>query len=422
MASAHTNTCLRICQLGAVPKDQGREGLADQALLRAYTCVLQKSGLQLGVDILPRLHRPAAASIHICVVEGCTQGSRVAIVRPTTCCCEHTYVCCRIDQIKAAPKGRNVTKVRPAASKNNQTQGFAQGSTVTTTGCCRHTHVCRRTNQCRVAPRVKVYKGLADHMLLGAYTCVLQNRRNQGCTQGSEVTKVWPSSCCCEHTHTICVLRTPKSQGLQGFGRPTSTESMQAETSRRIGRHRVASKARVTKVWPTKWLQGCTQGSRVAIVRATTCCCEHTHVCCQIDQVRAAPQGRKVTGARPTGCCCRYTHVCCRIIKLRVSPKDQRLQRLADHWRLLAHTYVLQNKSMQSCTEGQGLQRFGRKAYTCAWQNRRNQGCTQGLRVTKVWPNSCCCEHTHTSVAEYVSSGLYSKFKGYKGFADQLLL
>ena len=30
--------------------------------------------------------------------------------------------------------------------------------------------------------------------------------------------------------------------------------------------------------------------------------------------------------------------------------------------------------------------------------------------------------HTHMSVAERVKSGLHPTFKGYKGFADQLLL
>ena len=51
--------------------------------------------------------------------------------------------------------------------------------------------------------------------------------------------------------------------------------------------------------------------------------------------------------------------------------------------------------------------------------------CTQGSKVTKVWPTSCCCEHTHITqmcVAEYVSSGLHPTFKGYRGFADQVLL
>ena len=173
---------------GLHPRVTSKKRLADQLLLRAYTCVLQNRSNQ-----------------------GCTQGST---------CYQGSA-----DQV--------LLQAYICVLQNIKAQGFTQGSTVTkdcpTTGCCRHTHVCRRTNQCRVAPRVKVYKGLADHMLLGAYTCVLQNRRNQGCTQGSEVTKVWPSSCCCEHTQ--------------------------------------------------EWsLEGCTQGSRVAKALLTKCCCEHTRV------------------------------------------------------------------------------------------------------------------------------------------------
>ena len=159
--------------------------------------------------------------------QGCTQGSK-RYTGPA--CCKYSHVCGRIIFLRDSPK--------------------AQGSTITTTGCCGHTRVCCRTNQRRVAPRVKAYKGLADQMLLGAYTCVLRNRRIQGCTQGSEVTKVWPSSCCCEHTH-ICFAITQQKSRLQGLGRPTSTESMQTENCRRISQYRVASKARVTKAWPT---------------------------------------------------------------------------------------------------------------------------------------------------------------------------
>ena len=139
-------------------------------------------------------------------------------------------------------------------------------------------------------------------------------------------------------------------------------------------------------------LEGCTQGSRVTRVRPTTSCCKHTHVCCQIHQIRAAPKGRNVTRIRPTGSCCKYTHVCCRVLKLRVRPRTNGYKGLADHRLLLAHTCVLQNKSTQSCTEGQGLRRLADQvllgACTCVWQNKRTQGCTQATKVAKVWPTS----------------------------------
>ena len=123
------------------------------------------------------------------------------------------------------------------------------------------------------------------------------------------------TNCCCEHTHVCCRLShlrvAPEGQGLQGFARPVAAASI--------------------------------------------------HMCVEkTNQIRAAPKGRYVARVRPTRCCCKHMH--CRIIKLRLSPKGQRLQRLglADHLLRRAHTCVLQNESMQSCTEGQGLQRFGR--------------------------------------------------------------
>ena len=111
--------------------------------------------------------------------------------------------------------------------RNKQVQGCTRGSSVT--------------------------GGLADQVLLRAYTCLLQNTPIQACTQGSKFIRVWPTECCCERANTHMCCEHPNSQGLQGFGRPTATESMRTENSRRISQYRVvASRARVTKVWPTK--------------------------------------------------------------------------------------------------------------------------------------------------------------------------
>ena len=57
----------------------------------------------------------AAASIHMCIAEksglheNCTEGSRVARVRPATRR-ERTHVCCKQYQTRAAPTGRHVPK------------------------------------------------------------------------------------------------------------------------------------------------------------------------------------------------------------------------------------------------------------------------------------------------------------------------
>ena len=152
-------------------------------------------------------------------------------------------------------------------------------------------------------PGIKVHTGLADRMLLRA----------------------------CTHTHMCC--EHPNSQGLQGFGRPTATESMRTENSRRISQYRVASRARVTKVWPTK------------------CGLEHTH-----------------------------THVSCHGV--------------VDSLLLRAYTCVSQKKSVEVCTRGPRVARV-LSARTCELQNKQIQRCTRGSRVTKVWPTKCCCERTH---------------------------
>ena len=186
-----------------------------------------------------------------CRNQGCTQGRNLIRASQTNCCCQHTHVCCRMEHLRVARKGQGLQGIarpklllrtctcvlqkqikselhprvemsqrssRPGAAvstytcvlQNNKTQGFTQGSAVAKAWpgwtTCRgvHTHVHCRIHQCRVAPRVKIYKGLADQMLLRVHTCLSQNRWFQGCTQGSKVTKVWPTSCCCEHTQMCC--------------------------------------------------------------------------------------------------------------------------------------------------------------------------------------------------------------------------
>ena len=93
--------------------------------------------------------------------------------------------------------------------------------------------------------RTKDYKGLTDQLLLRAHTHTpreLQNTPIQDCTRGSRVTKVWPTTCCCEHTHACC----------------------------RVSQFKVA----------TRSFTGL----------ATNCFCEHTDVCCRKYQFRPAPR------------------------------------------------------------------------------------------------------------------------------------
>ena len=103
-----------------------------------------------------------------------------------------------VAEIKPAPKGRNSIRASP-------------------TNCyCQHTHVCRRMEHLEFHPRIKGYKGSPDHLLQRAYTCVFQNKSNQGCTQGSICYKgpadqlAWLTTCCGGHTHR-CVSKQVKS-------------------------------------------------------------------------------------------------------------------------------------------------------------------------------------------------------------------
>ena len=125
----------------------------------------------------------------------CTPVSKVTKAWPTSCCCEQTPGCCRICQFRAAPNIQGlqgfcrpnaaasihmcVAEIKPAPKGRNSIRASP-------TNCyCQHTHVCRRMEHLEFHPRIKGYKGSPDHLLQRAYTCVFQNKSNQGCTQGS---------------------------------------------------------------------------------------------------------------------------------------------------------------------------------------------------------------------------------------------
>ena len=146
---------------------------------------------------------------------------------PTNCCCDHTHMGCRMSHLRVAPihmcecvwqnksnqgcaqglkcfKGsadQVLLQAYTCVLRYDKTRGFTQGATVTkvspTTCCSGRTHVCCRIHQRTVAPRVS--RGLADQILLGAYTCVWQNTGVQGCSQGSKAIATATAS-----THT-CV-------------------------------------------------------------------------------------------------------------------------------------------------------------------------------------------------------------------------
>ena len=141
------------------PTFKGYKGFADQVLLRAYTCVAQKSGLHPGVEILSR---------------------------------PHTHVRCRLGYLRVAPKGQGLQGLqgfaRPLAAAS-----FTQGSTATQRfgrpPAAAGTHRC----VAEVAPRIQrcthgSRSATARTHAVRAH--VLQNRSIKRCTRGTRVTQV----------------------------------------------------------------------------------------------------------------------------------------------------------------------------------------------------------------------------------------
>ena len=101
--STHTHVCCRIRQFKTAPF-KGYKGFADQVLLRAYTCVLQKSGLHQEVEMLSGLrceHRHThthvrhthTRALRTRSLEGCTQEPRVqGFGRPLAAASTHMCV------------------------------------------------------------------------------------------------------------------------------------------------------------------------------------------------------------------------------------------------------------------------------------------------------------------------------------------
>ena len=303
-------------------------------------------------------------------IGGCTQGSKVAKVWPTKCCCEHTHVYRRNH-----PGIEIVTELRRP-----------------TNCCCEHTHVCCRVRHLRVAPMDQV-RPTNCCCELAHVRC--KNKSNQGCTSESKCFKrVRSTRCCCKHTHVCCrILKlrvSHKGQRLQRIARPPAAAGthmcVAEQTNAELHRG-----SRFTKVWPT------------------ICCWGHTHVCCRTGEIRVAPKGQRlqrfgravvvvsththvchcaqhsrVTNVSPTKRCREHTHtcVCCRNQGCTQGPKFY--QGVADQLLLRAYTRVLQNASLESCTQrSSSPDQLLLRACTCVFQNKSNQGAANGRNVTR---------------------------------------
>ena len=133
-----TPVCCRICQFRAAPSIQG----------------------------LQEFRRPnAAASIHMCVAEitPAPRGRNFIRASPTNCCCEHRHVGCRMSHLRVAPGGQGlqgfarplavasmhmcvakITQIRAAPKGRNVTKGPRSGAAVFTCpgSICSATHLC----------------------------------------------------------------------------------------------------------------------------------------------------------------------------------------------------------------------------------------------------------------------------------------
>ena len=279
-------------------------------------------------------------------------------------------------------------------------QGCAHGSRVIRFGRPRasvRTHLARARVPCRIdqtrvasaagSTRVismlhvmaRDFEALADQLHLRAHTCVLQRKSIEGCTLGSTVTRVSPTRCCCEHTHVYCRNQgcTQMSKFYQGFA---DQLLLRADTC----------------VLQTESPEGCTQGSRLTSVRPTNCCREHTHASCQVSQTRAAPKDQGFRGfARPIAAA--TIHMC-----------------VAEQINSGLHPRV---------DMFQGFGRPGAAASTRAADGKmiKLKMSPKKSTVTKVWPTTCCCGHTHVCCRinqRRVAPGV----KVYEGLADQTLL
>ena len=151
------------------------------------------------------------------------------------------------------------------------------------------------------------------------------------------------------------------SKKVQEFGQPTAAASIHICVSETVPGCTQGSQ--VTRDWPTTCenmsSQGCTQGPRVTSVWPNACCCEHKHVCCKIKSIQCCTQGRHVTRVRPTRCCCEPTHMLCRIFLFNVARKGQKIICSCEH----TYTHVCfrtsQFKLAHQNQEVQGLGQSG---------------------------------------------------------------
>ena len=166
------HVCCRMIQLKVSYTDQRLQGIArPPAAVGTHMCVAEHINAELHrgsrfTQVWPTKcsHGSYTCALQSVSIQGCTQESRVTTEWQTNCCCEHTHVCCTIDQ--------------PSSTKrctNQRTKGYKGLTDQLLLRARTHTHTRVRARVAEYAnsglhPRIKGYEGLADDMLLRAYT------------------------------------------------------------------------------------------------------------------------------------------------------------------------------------------------------------------------------------------------------------
>ena len=280
---------------------------------------------------------------------------------------------------------------------------------------------------------------MADHLLLWAHTCALQQKSTQSCTEGRgllcwqhtsarcrtdefRVAPKGPVSCRTDQSRVaptdqgykcfgrpiaalsihMCVAECvisglhPRVERFQGFGRPGAAASIHTRAADdKMIKLKISPKdqrSTVTKVWPT------------------TCCCGHTHVCCSINQRGVAPRVKVYEGLADLTLLGAHTCMCCRTDEFRKSGLHRRVKRyqgLADR-PVVAVAVAARTRTcafQNAAPNIQGLQGFHRPGaaasiHQCVAENRvafarplaaasiytlvlltkSNRGCTQGSK------------------------------------------
>ena len=199
-----------------------------------------------------------------------------------------------IAEITPAPKGRNSIKASP-------------------TNCyCEHTHVCCRMDHLELHPRIKSYKGLPDQLLQRAYTCALQNKSYQCCTQGSSCYKGSADRLLLART---CVLQNVKNSGFH----PRINGYYKALADHLLLRAH-------TNVLQILTMQSCTEGQGLRR-RGRPNSAGSIHVCVAKQTNSRLHPRSKAGHVLLQGHTIVRAHKPCRIDQTRVEPTDQGLQR-----------------------------------------------------------------------------------------------